>query len=70
MKTDIVRRTEINVIGMDQASDQICFHLGAPKPFSEDDHSVIHITKSDRHLGGSGRSWGRGNMIKIVCEIF
>lgn len=45
MKTDTVRGIKINVIGMDQASDQIYFHLGAPKPFSVGDHGVIHIAK-------------------------
>lgn len=45
MKTDTVKGIKTNVIGMDQTSDQICFHLGDPKPFSGGDHGVIHIAK-------------------------
>lgn len=44
MKTFTVKGIKINVIGMDQASDQICFHLGAPKPFSGGDHGVIQMS--------------------------
>lgn len=51
MKTDTVKGIKIKVIGMNQASDQICFHLGAPKPFSGGDHGVIHIAKPHWHLG-------------------